>query len=166
MQVPAVTDRWYRDRAALSLIVLGYLPWLAGLNLAWEAAQLPLYTVWRHASAPYLVFTVVHCTLGDLAIGLSALFIALILTRSPAVARWRLGRVTALTVAIGIGYTGLSEWMNTAARNWTYADLMPVVRLLGVEIGVSPLAQWMVIPPAALYLARWRRFTSGSRRTG
>lgn len=148
---------WYRDPAALLLILLGYVPSLAGLNVAWETAHLPLYTVWREASAPYLVFTVVHCTLGDLAIGLSALLIALVMTRSPAVAGWRPGQLAILTAAIGTGYTAFSEWMNTAAENWKYAELMPVVRLFSVEIGVSPLAQWVLIPPVALYLARWRR---------
>jgi hypothetical protein len=28
------------------MILRRYLPWLAGLNLAWEIAQLPLYTIW------------------------------------------------------------------------------------------------------------------------
>src|SRR6195256_6585895 len=33
---------WYCDAAARSLILRRYLPWLAGLSLAWEIAQLPL----------------------------------------------------------------------------------------------------------------------------
>ena len=55
------------------------------------------------------------------------------------------------------GYTVLSEWVNTIARgSWAYSALMPVVNLGGVEIGLSPLAQWLVIPPVALWLAGLR----------
>ena len=49
---------WFRDRAALSFIGTRYLPWLAALNLAWELAQLPLYTIWREQSAGYAAFAV------------------------------------------------------------------------------------------------------------
>lgn len=48
--------------------------------------------------------------------------------------------------------------MNTVARaGWEYSALMPVVRFLGLEIGLSPLLQWMVIPPLALWLAKGRK---------
>jgi hypothetical protein len=36
---------WFRDREAWAFIACRYLPWLAGLNLASEALQLPLYTI-------------------------------------------------------------------------------------------------------------------------
>lgn len=35
---------WIRDREAWTFIARRYLPWLAGLNVAWETVQLPLYT--------------------------------------------------------------------------------------------------------------------------
>ena len=152
---------WYRDHEALSLIMFGYLPWLAGLNLAWEAAHLPLYTVWREASAGYLVFTVVHCTLGDLAIGVVALVLALVLTRSPALAGWSWGPIIVLTVIIGSGYTVFSEWMNVTRNNWTYSDLMPVIELFGFQVGLSPLSQWLLLPALALHWSR-RRVRVGS----
>src|SRR5258708_12164206 len=60
---------WYRDGSATSFILRGYLPWLGGLNLAWETAHVPLYTLWSEASASYIAFSIVHCTLGDLPIG-------------------------------------------------------------------------------------------------
>jgi hypothetical protein len=34
---------------------------------------------------------------------------------------------------------------------------MPRVGLAGIEVGVTPLAQWLVVPPLALYLARRQR---------
>nr|MDQ6881210.1 hypothetical protein [Pseudomonadota bacterium] len=40
------------------------------------------------------------------------------------------------------------HWM----EHWSYSVLMPVVPLLGV--GLSPLLQWIVVPPAVLWLVR------------
>lgn len=55
----------------------------------------------------------------------------------------------------GAGYTIFSEWMNTTVlRSWTYSSAMPTIDLGGFEIGLSPLAQWVVIPPLALAFAR------------
>jgi hypothetical protein len=57
----------------------------------------------------------------------------------------------ALTVAIGLGYTVFSEWLNTVVRqSWAYAAAMPTVRVGTLEIGLAPLAQWLVVPPLAL----------------
>lgn len=146
---------WYRDREARSLILLGYLPWLAGLNLAWESVHVPLYTLWSEAELAYIAFSVVHCTLGDVMIGSAALVLALILGRERALARWRWVRIAALTALLGASYTVFSEWMNLAVlRSWTYAESMPTLEHAGVEIGLSPLLQWLVLPPLALYLAR------------
>lgn len=146
---------WYRDREARSLILLGYLPWFAGLNLAWEAAHLPLYSLWKEAEPAYIAFSVVHCTLGDVMIGSAALVLASILGRERALARWRWVRIAALTALFGVSYTVFSEWMNLAVlRSWTYAESMPTLEHAGVEIGLSPLLQWLVLPPLALYLAR------------
>jgi len=145
---------WYRDRAAWRLITLRYLPWLAGLNLAWEAAHLPLYTVWTEASPACLIFTVAHCTAGDILIGWASLALALILGRERALAEWRWGRIVGLMVLFGPGYTILSEWLNTTLFRWTYSELMPTLNLGVFRVGLSPLAQWLVVPPLALHLAR------------
>ena len=151
-------DLWYRDRAALCFIVLGYLPWLAGLNLAWEAAHVSLYTLWKEAEPSYIAFSVVHCTVGDVMIGAATLLLALIFGREKALAQWRWRRIAAITALAGTAYTTFSEWMNTAVlRSWTYAEAMPTLELAGIEIGASPLAQWLLLPPLALYLARKAR---------
>ena len=151
------TRRWYADRAARLLIGSRYVPWLAALNLAWEIAQLPLYTLWTEASVDYMAFAVVHCTLGDVIIALAALAVALIVTRAPELARWRWGPIAAATAIGGAAYTVLSEWLHTVAvHSWAYSQFMPVVPVLGAEIGLAPLAQWLLLPPLALLLARSR----------
>lgn len=150
--------QWYRDRDARFLIVAGYLPWVAGLNLAWEAAHVSLYTLWHEAEASYVAFSVVHCTAGDVVIGTAALLLALIFGQETSLARWRWRRIAALTALAGTAYTIFSEWMNTTVSGaWTYAEAMPRLELASIEIGASPLAQWLLLPPLALYLARKTR---------
>lgn len=132
-----------------------YLPWLLALNLAWEIVQLPLYTIWREASPGYIAFAVAHCTAGDLLIGVASLAIALIVTRAGPLAGWHWLEITAIATLTGFGYTFLSEWTNTSvSQSWQYSELMPVLELGGVMIGLSPLAQWLLLPPLAFYLSR------------
>jgi hypothetical protein len=154
---------WYLDAGARRLIALRYLPWLAALSLAWEIAQLPLYTLWTDASPSYIAFSVAHCTLGDVAIGAAAFVLALVVTRAAELARWRWRHIAVVLVLLAAGYTVFSEWMNAELlRNWQYSERMPVLALGPVRVGLSPLLQWVLIPPAALWLAR-RRKESGMR---
>jgi hypothetical protein len=144
--------RWYRDPAARRFIAFRYLPWLAGLSLAWEIAQLRLYTLWREADAGYIAFAVVHCTLGDVVIGAAALVLALTLCREGALANWRPGRLAIVTALLGVGYTAFSEWMNvTILGSWAYAESMPRIDLGTFELGLAPLAQWLVVPPLVVF---------------
>jgi hypothetical protein len=147
--------KWYRDRATLRWIAARYLPWMLALNLAWEAAHVRLYTLWQEAEAAYIAFSIVHCTLGDVLIGAAALALALVFGREGPLSQWRWGRIAAMTALAGTGYTLFSEWMNiTLLRSWTYAESMPRLSLGDFELGVTPLMQWLVIPPLALFSAR------------
>jgi hypothetical protein len=68
-----------------------------------------------------------------------------------------------LTAVLGAGYTLFSEWMNVSVlRNWAYAAPMPTIDVAGFKLGLSPLAQWLVVPPLALYLST----RSAGRRFG
>jgi hypothetical protein len=146
---------WFRDPATRRLLALGYLPWLAGLNLAWEVAHLPLYTIWAESSAGYIAFAVAHCTLGDLMIGSAALALALIAGREGGLELWRWRLIAVATALTATLYTAFSEWLNVAIlRTWAYSGWMPVIEIAGLRLGASPLLQWLFIPPLALYLAR------------
>ncbi len=37
-------------------------------------------------------------------------------------------------------------------QRWTYGDLMPLLPI--IKIGIVPIAQWIVLPPIALWLVR------------
>jgi hypothetical protein len=123
--------------------------------LVWEAAHVRLYTLWQEAEPPYIGFSVLHCTLGDVFIGGLALMLSLIVLRQGGVAHWRWRQIAVMTALFGVAYTVFSEWMNlTILRSWSYGESMPTVELAGLEVGVTPLAQWLIVPPLALYLGR------------
>ena len=125
----------------------------AVLDLLWEAAHLPLYTIWTVGTLKEKAFAVFHCTIGDLLIALSSLAAALVIggDRDWPARRWT--PVAVLTLAIGLAYTGYSEHLNVEVRrSWTYSDLMLRLPVLGT--GLSPVLQWLVVPTAALFWAR------------
>jgi hypothetical protein len=143
----AAVPNWPRAlRVYLGVISVG--------DLAWEAAHLPLYTLWTAGTTREKLFAIVHCTGGDLLIALSCLTLALI---SVGHRNWPLHaflRVAAVTVILGMSYTVFSEWLNIVVReSWAYSELMPIVPVLNT--GLSPLLQWLVVPLAALWWARW-----------
>jgi hypothetical protein len=145
LRSPSRTD-WPRAlRRYLATLTIG--------NLAWETAQLPLYTIWSTGTAREKAFAVVHCTAGDALIGLVSLGLALMAIGD---ANWPargFARVLLASVAIGLGYTAFSEWLNLVVRqSWAYSESMPVVPVLGT--GLSPVLQWLVIPSLALVAAR------------
>jgi hypothetical protein len=142
----------------------GYLSATAFLDILWEAAHLPLYTIWTDGTIRENGFAVLHCTMGDVLIALAALAAALVVTGDQAWPARRWTPVAALTLAIGVGYTVYSEHINVdVQRSWTYSDLMPRLPLLGT--GLSPIVQWVIVPAAALVWARRRAFdTDGGKR--
>ena len=149
---------WYADREVRRMIATRYVPWLLALSLVWELAQLPLYTLWTEASPAYVTFAVVHCAAGDVLIGSAALAVALLATRAGAMQSWSWRAIGLVLASVGVAYTAFSEWINTVLRPaWAYSELMPTLRLGGVALGLSPLLQWLVVPPLALHLARIAR---------
>ena len=152
-----------KQRSEIAPSLSAHADWLSALkaylavalmaNLSWEILQLPLYTIWTKGTTREIAFAVVHCTLGDGLIALAALIIALI---SAGTRNWPGERhisVLAITLALGVGYTIFSEWLNIVVRaSWAYSPLMPVVPVIGT--GLSPLLQWIVIPATALTVSR------------
>ena len=129
-----------------------YVPFVAAANLLWETAHLPLYTVWQDGTAAYLAFVVAHCTGGDLLIAFAALGLALLVAGDSAWPLRRFREVAVLTTGLGVAYTIFSEWLNLVIqKNWAYSDLMPVIPV--IDVGLSPLLQWIVIPVSGMALA-------------
>ena len=125
------------------------------LNYPWEFLQVPLFEGMSHAPHWAAVKACTRAALGDAAIALFAYWAVALLYRSRAwMTRATWGSVlcfvalgaTATVVIERLALTGL--WMD----GWTYAALMPVVPVLGV--GLSPLLQWLVLPPLVVWLVR------------
>ncbi len=139
-----------RDGAWLSML-RRYLLFTAAANFAWEIGQLPLYTIWTNGTFGEIAFAVLHCTGGDVMIAAFSILGGLLVFGS---GRWpfeRYAAVAASSVVIAVAFTVYSEWRNVEVLgNWSYSEWMPTLPLVGT--GLSPLAQWIVIPIAAF---RW-----------
>jgi hypothetical protein len=124
-----------------------YLGVIAVGNLAWESLHLPLYTLWRTGTPGEKVFAVIHCTAGDILIGLSTLVLALVLVGDR---RWPVSRywpVASAAIGIGLTYTMFSEWLNISVRaTWAYSEYMPVLPMFEFSLGLSPILQWLIVP--------------------
>jgi hypothetical protein len=134
-------------------VTVRYLLIAAAANLIWETAQLPLYTIWRIATRGQVAYAVVHCTVGDLAILGATLLLGLLLAGDD---RWPdqgYIRVAVLATALGVGATVVSEWLSVEVwGRWAYAPAMPLIPPLGT--GLSPLLEWLLIPPTVFMLLR------------
>ncbi|HEY9567843.1 MAG TPA: hypothetical protein VIR38_07125 [Thalassobaculum sp.] len=132
-----------------------YLAVIAVGNLAWEFAQLPLYTIWHGGTPREIAFAALHCTGGDVLIAGAALLGALLVAGTGEWPHDRFATVAVLAMLGGLGYTVFSEWLNTEIRaSWAYTETMPRLPLIGT--GLAPLAQWIVVPLVAFWWARRR----------
>lgn len=140
------------DRSRRSL----WKPWLAlgffafVTNFVWEMLQAPLYVGmtqlpwWRGAAVCALA------TVGDVVITLVAYAGATAGRNRWWLLRPSIRRVT-LYLAVGLVVTLVFEVVNVyVTHRWSYASAMPL--MLG--IGLSPIAQWLILPTVTLVLAR------------
>jgi hypothetical protein len=114
------------------------------LNLPWEIAHVRLYAIQAAADGVSVAWALLHCALGDVVIALAMFALAgIALWRAdwPASRPWTGGVI----VVIGaMAFTAWSEWYNVyRAGNWGYTASMPMI----FGIGLSPLLQWLILPP-------------------
>lgn len=124
-------------------------------HLLWEAAHVRFYTIWSAAPTIEIVGAVLHCSAGDVLIAMSVLLMPLLALPGGAV--WpsftsKVMPVVLTALALGLAYTVASEWWNVEIRRaWSYAPQMPRLPPLGT--GITPVLQWLVVPPLALLAA-------------
>jgi hypothetical protein len=125
-----------------------FAAWGFALNALWEAVQSPLYAD-RNGGVRYLIWSRLHCALGDVLILLGCYWVIALLWRDR---RWiAAGRLVPrlLFVTLGVAYTVASELLNTRLfLSWAYAPEMP--HIFGV--GLAPILQWFLIPSALLFI--------------
>ena len=129
-----------------------YLMLATALNLCWELAQLPLYTLWQEAPLSRSLFAAAHCTLGDLIIAAVTLALSVVLVGR----NWpnhNYLKTAVCAVVLGVAYAILSEWLNVEVRRtWAYSSMMPRLPWLGT--GLAPLLQWLVVPASSFLILR------------
>lgn len=140
-------EKWREFPQSWVLIVRRYLPCLALCSLLWELAQLPLYAIWAEAGPARIAYSVVHCTAGDVLIGVTALLIALSIAHAGDPANW--------PVLLAVVYTSVSERLNLYRGSWAYSPWMPVLPWL--HVGLAPVMQWVLVPAAAVWWATRQR---------
>jgi hypothetical protein len=125
------------------------------LNLTWEIAHIRLYTLWAQADLNTIVWSLVHCSLGDAVIALVMFVLGGLLLRKYDWPHSRPLAGGAIVVVGAIAYTAWSEFYNVyRAENWAYTAGMPLI----FGIGGSPLMQWLFLPP--LIVAAYRKLGS------
>lgn len=115
--------------------------------------QAPLFSSMNDVSHFAGIYICLKATLGDLAIALSAFWIAARVGRSR---RWfiRPGR-PALVVffAVGLLLTIGLEYVHTQITGrWAYDGVMPVLPVIGT--GLTPILQWIFVPMLVLWYMR------------
>lgn len=126
------------------------------LNFPWEFLQVPFFDGLAEAAHWSAILTCTRATLGD------GLIILIAYWATAAIWRDRLwftrprARQLAFYVAAGAVITLILEHLATRSTHpdwgWRYSDLMPIVPVLG--IGLTPLAQWLLIPPLVAWFSR------------
>ena len=132
--------------------------WLSGwgalafvLHLVWEFAHLPLYTLSFEEDALQRWSYVLHCTGGDVLIAMSAFLAAALVTQRLDWVLTEPAKGGVVLVVSGLLYTVLSEWHNVYhVGSWAYTPAMPLVG----GIGLTPLLQWLTLPPLMLGTVR------------
>ncbi|WP_291001340.1 hypothetical protein [Hoeflea sp.] len=123
------------------------------LHFVWEYLQAPTYAGMMELSHWEGVKLCTSATIGDVGFALVAFWVASASARSRA---WLLSpRTLPLLVYLGTGVAltiGFEYYYTQVTQRWTYSELMPLVPPFGT--GLSPLLQWLVVPPTVLWLTR------------
>lgn len=146
-------DSFARRPATWLTVLRRYLGAMALGSLVWEFAHMPFYTLWESATPGGIALAAIHCTGGDVLIAVGALAASLLFFGTDDWPDRGYLRVALLAVAGGLTYTLFSEWLNVEVRQtWAYRDVMPIIPVL--DVGLSPFAQWVVLPGIAFWWAR------------
>jgi len=99
--------------------------------------------------------TCTRATLGDVVIMLTAYWTVSLVARNrnwvlaPSTARILMFATTGVVITITIERLAVAGiWLG----GWRYSSLMPVVP--GIGVGLSPLLQWVVLPPLVVWFSR------------
>lgn len=141
---PAEVGRW----PEWPLAGFGFL-----LHFAWEMMQVPWFEGMTEASHGAVVWLCTRAALGDVVIALAAFWVACLVARGRQWIMQARRRPLLVMLLTGVVVTLAFEWLATGPlERWQYAGEMPVVPVVGV--GLTPLLQWLLLPPLMVWLSR------------
>lgn len=146
------------DAPEFPVVVFSFL-----LHFVWEFVQAPAYAGMVDIKHWDGIRLCISATFGDAGFALAAFWAASLSTGSR---NWIGASAVvpkAVFIGVGIALTVAFEYYYTRVNmRWTYSELMLIVPPFGT--GLSPLLQWIIIPPAVLWLTN--RHLAGSRAIG
>ena len=125
------------------------------LNFPWEVLQAPLFEGMAAAPHSTVIGACLQGTLGDAVIILLAHAGVASVTRRR---RWMVSPSrleVAGFIAEGVAITAVIEWLATRGhwvQTWAYSSAMPLIP--GIDVGLLPLLQWVLLPPMVLWFSR------------
>lgn len=139
-----VEEKVVFKRFVFTTLVLAFL-----LNFAWEIIQMPLYK-----DADYTIAHISFCALASVADAIMVLLIyccfALIYKSPLWVQNLTLPRILNLMLVGAIGAI-VAEMRHVSAGNWAYDTSMRIIPV--VDVGLSPVLQFMLLPLLIYYLS-------------
>lgn len=119
------------------------------LNFLWEVIQMPLYK-----NSALSLQSVAFCGLASVADAIMVLLIyfcfALLCKKPLWIEKFTALRVFFLMIVGGIGAIA-AEMRHVSAGNWAYDESMPILPI--VDVGLSPVLQFMLLPALIYYLS-------------
>ena len=120
------------------------------LNFAWEVLQGPLYEGYVY-DIQHISFCALAAVADAIMVLLLYLGFALVYNKNPFWAhKLTILRIAVVVMAGGIGAI-LIEMRHLSEGNWAYAESMPIIPI--VNVGLSPVLQFMVLPVLIYYLS-------------
>jgi hypothetical protein len=121
------------------------------LHFPWEMLQAPFYSGVAAAEHWQSVLECGRATLGDAGIALAAYGLTALFRRDRLWLAHSSSGAWAVYLLAGLLLTIVLEGINVyVLHRWSYSRHMPMV----FGIGLTPLLQWLVLPPLNLWLAR------------
>jgi hypothetical protein len=137
------------DKPAFKKLSVIILVWALLLNFIWEMAQMPLFR-----GMVFNIENILFCALASVADAIMTLLLyfgfAFIYDKPSWVKNMTPSRIISLIIVGGIGAI-LAEIRHTSLGNWAYTESMPLLPF--VNVGLSPVLQFMVLPAIIYYLS-------------
>lgn len=147
-----IADTSGKCEASLPRMLLTLSAVMFALHFAWEVSHSSLFSSMQAMPFTQALRECVRATFGDVALGVGSYLIVAACARD---ARWAASpgpRSLAALSALGVLATIVLEVHAITNGRWAYAEVMPLVPML--DVGLTPLLQWIVVPPLSVLMTR------------